>query len=308
MRFFTGPWDHAYYEQRARIGRRHVEIGLAQHYMLTSMNAIRQHVSGLILDGPTSPDIGRGEIAATDKLFDMELAIMLHTYREDYLKQLQRQERLATFGQITSTIAHELRNPLGVIDSSLYLLRGRLPEDEAAHRHADKIQAQVQRSNRLIGSMLDLVRERPPRVQRVALGELLAEVLERNKESGRSVRIVSAPELPEIDADPDQLHQILQNLLANAFDAAGPEGEVRLDVTHWGDRIRFVVSDSGPGIDPSVAARLFEPLVTTKATGTGLVLALCRKLALAHGGTFSLVSGPLPGAAFLLDLPVHQVG
>lgn len=305
-RFFAGPWDAPYYEQRARIGRKHVEINLGQHYMLTAMNVIRRQVAELILTGPSAAHAKREEIAAVDKLFDLELAIMLHTYREDYLKQLQRQERLATFGQLTSTIAHELRNPLGVMESSLYLLTSRLPDDGGdARRHLDKIRAQVKRSNRLISSMLDLVRERPPRMARVAPSAIVAEAV-RLIQDERPVRIVVevAPDLPDIEADASQVQQILMNLLTNAADAAGPEGQVHLGLTHAEGRVRFVVSDSGPGVDASVASRLFEPLFTTKHAGTGLGLALCRKLALAHGGTIALGTGPLAGAAFVLELPV----
>lgn len=305
-RFFAGPWDAPYYEQRARIGRRHVEINLGQHYMMTAMNVIRRQVVELILTGPSALHERREEVAAVEKLFDLELAIMLHTYREDYLKQLQRQERLATFGQLTSTIAHELRNPLGVMESSLYLLTSRLPDDGDARRHLDKIRTQVKRSNRLITSMLDLVRERPPRVTRVAPAALATQVLASVGDESKRVTVLLASDLPDIEVDADQVGQILQNLLANALEASGADGQVRLDVTHADGQMRFVVSDSGPGVDRSMVSRLFEPLFTTKHGGTGLGLALCRKLALAHGGSVVLGQGPLSGAAFVLELPVRQ--
>jgi signal transduction histidine kinase len=304
--FFAGPWDQPYFEQRARIGRRHVEISLGQHYMLTAMNVIRRQVVDLILTGPTASHVKREETASVEKLFDLELAIMLHTYREDYLKQLQRQERLATFGQLTSTIAHELRNPLGVMESSLYLLQSRLPDDGDARRHLDKIRAQVRRSNRLITSMLDLVRDKAPRRTRVAPAEIAAEAV-RVVEDERQVRVTAdvAPDLPVLQADASQVQQVLGNLLANAADAAGPGGQVHLAVSRVGDHVRFVVSDSGPGVDPAMVPRLFEPLFTTKHGGTGLGLALCKKIALAHGGALALGKGALPGAAFVFDLPVR---
>ena len=94
------------------------------------------------------------------RLLDMELAVMLHTFREDSATRLQRTERLATVGQFAASIAHELRNPLGVIESSAFLLRKRVVEpSEAVTRHLDRIDGQVRVSNRIITGLLDLVRD-----------------------------------------------------------------------------------------------------------------------------------------------------
>jgi signal transduction histidine kinase len=278
---FDGPWDLAYYEKRARIGRRHVAIDLPQQYMFTAMSVIRSHLVRIVLDTADGPDVAHGELFAVDRVLDLELAVMLHTYRENSLARLQQSERLATFGQFAASIAHELRNPLGVIESSSFLLRKRLgAPPEPVARHLDKIDAQVQLSNRIITSLLDLVRERPA-----------------------TLRIELADPVPMLRADPDQARQILVNLLSNACDAAGAEGAVVVSVRADGDAVAFLVNDSGPGIDPTIRTRLFEPLVTTKVRGIGLGLALCRRLAERNGGTIALTTGPLPGAAFELRLP-----
>src|SRR5262249_17947775 len=130
----TGPWDEAYYERRARIGRVHVRIALPQHYMFGAMDVVRQEMLAGIVPAFRGADAHtvRG---ALDKILDLELAIMLHTYREDLIAQQAKHERLATFGQLVGSIGHELRNPLGVIESSLYILRGRIGEDERARKH-----------------------------------------------------------------------------------------------------------------------------------------------------------------------------
>jgi len=108
----------------------------------------------------------------------------------------------------------------------------------------------------------------------------------------------------------DQVLQILGNLLNNAVEATAPDGSVLLRVSELardGRRlVRFAVSDSGPGVDPDIIGRLFEPLVTTKATGIGLGLALSRKLADQQGGELSLIEGELAGAGFALDVPVFE--
>ncbi|HEX4458054.1 MAG TPA: protoglobin domain-containing protein, partial [Polyangia bacterium] len=116
-RLLTGPWDEDYFELRCRIGRVHVRIALPQHYMFGAMNVLRRELAEIV-DTEHATDLAALERArrAVDKILDLELAIMLHTYREDLLAQQTRTERLATFGQLIGSIGHELRNPLGVIE------------------------------------------------------------------------------------------------------------------------------------------------------------------------------------------------
>ena len=299
-----GPWDQAYYERRARIGRRHVEIDLPQQYMFTAMNTIREPLTRLVLETAPDPASAVAEVRAVDRILDIELAVMLHTYREDSLARLQRTERLATVGQFAASIAHELRNPLGVIESSSFLLRRRMTDaPETVTRHLDKIDGQVRVSNRIITGLLDLVRDRPASPRLLSATQLLQAALEALPGAGPTPRI----DVPEgfdavIRVDFDQLRQVLVNLLANARDAAGPQGEVLVTLRAEGEDVVFVISDSGPGVAPEVRARLFEPLVTTKARGIGLGLALCRRLCERNGAHVALTEGPLPGAAFRLQI------
>jgi len=117
-RLLSGPWDEDYYLTRSRIGRVHVRIGLPQHYMFGAMNVVRREL-GRIVDPHYGSAIERLRRAHTalDKVLDLELAIMLHTYREDLLEQQSRMERLSAYGQLVGFIGHELRNPLSVIET-----------------------------------------------------------------------------------------------------------------------------------------------------------------------------------------------
>jgi signal transduction histidine kinase len=149
-----------------------------------------------------------------------------------------------------------------------------------------------------------MVRERPPAPREVST-EVLCQsaqeaALARSLASKLELRV--APGV-RVYADPDQAQQVLVNLLANGADAAGPSGTVRLTVDVQEDLARFVVEDSGPGIAPEVRRRLFEPLVSTKARGIGLGLALCKRLAERNGGSIRVVQGSLSGAAFEVLLP-----
>lgn len=303
---FAGPWDYEYYELRARIGRRHVQIDLPQQYMFTAVNVIRGHISDVILDSAENLDAARRELHAVDKLLDMELAIMLHTYREDYLSRMQQNERLATFGQLVASIGHELRNPLGVMESSLFLLRGRVGTDERVVRHLDRIETQIRVSNRIISDMLDIVRDLPVDRRHVEVAGMIESALEALK-APPGVRLVT--EIPEglesVYVDPDQMRQVFLNVIANAFDAAGEGGEVQIRATGSAESVLILINDNGPGIDSSVRTRLFEPLVTTKSHGIGLGLSLCRRIAERNGASVRLATGPLPGAAFEIRLPLN---
>ncbi|MDH5673797.1 MAG: protoglobin domain-containing protein [Myxococcales bacterium] len=303
----TGPWDEHYFEERARIGRVHVRIQLPQQYNFTAMALVRERLVLVALEDDAPDAVTAARVRAINRLLDLELAIILHTYSEDYRAQLQRRERLATFGQMTSTIGHELRNPLGVIESSAYLLRRKLGTEPALRRHVDKIRAQVSRSNRIIGSMLDIVRDRPPHVLPVA-APLLAERAAASllEELGFGVELLIEPDLPRVLVDAAQIEQVLSNLLINAVEAIGAEGRVRLEVVPGRDgRVELRVSDSGPGVDATLIPRLFEPLVTTKDSGVGLGLAFCRKVVDAHGGELALAKpDDLGGARFIVRLPV----
>ena len=139
-----GPHDEAYYQLRARIGRVHVRIALPQAFMFTAMNRIRVHLLDVAREALRADPPGLQRTAtALNQILDLELAIMLETYREDLLVKNRSAERLATIGQFAASIGHELRNPLGVIESSLFLLRQHLgPEAAAAPnvaKHLDRI-------------------------------------------------------------------------------------------------------------------------------------------------------------------------
>ena len=304
-----GPWDEAYYQKRARIGRVHVRIALPQHYMFGAMNVLRQELGELVTRHLRSrPEEEAVVRAALDKILDLELAIMLHTYREDLLAKHARIERMATFGQLVGSIGHELRNPLGVIESSLYILKGRV-EDERARKHAARIGEQVTIANQIVSDLLDMIRDRPLESGPVDLAALVAAVIAAVPAPGE-VRIVTEGlgALPAVAADASKLRQALVNLVDNAVHAVGASGEVRIRGEQQGGTVVLVVEDTGPGMDPSIRDRLFEPLMTTKAKGIGLGLPLVRRIVERHGGTVAYEDGAAGGARFVVRLPVGGPG
>jgi signal transduction histidine kinase len=298
-----GPWDQAYFERRCRIGRVHVRIAMPQHYMFGAMNVIRAELSRRI-DERVAPAAQAAARLALDRILDLELAIMLHTYREDLESQQKRSERLATFGQLVGSIGHELRNPLGVIESSLYILRGRAADDPRLEKHLGRIGDQVKIANSIISALLDMIRDRPLKLQPVKLADVLDEALAQvARPPGVAVSVEGVDGLPPVAGDAGQLRQVLVNLLANGYQALKGHGRVWV-VGEAGPReITLRIEDDGPAVSPEIRARIFEPLVSDKVQGIGLGLALVRRIIERHNGRIGYQERPGGGAAFVIQLP-----
>lgn len=305
-RLFQAPWDESYFELRARIGRVHVRIGLDQHYMFSAMNVLRlelgRRVEALDAQDPALREAG---MRALHRILDLELAIMLHTYRDDLLAQAARAERLSTYGQLVGSIGHELRNPLGVIETSLYLLGQRAPQDPAAQKHLARIGAQVKLANGIITHLLDLISDRPLVRAPVELGPLVREAAEAvARPPGVAFELPPTDGPPaKVSGDAVQLRQVLVNLVQNAVEASGAEGVVRVALLREGDGWAVEVRDAGPGVPAEVRSRLFEPLTSGRAKGVGLGLALAKRVVERHGGSVDYAHGEPRGAVFTVHLP-----
>jgi signal transduction histidine kinase len=215
-----------------------------------------------------------------------------------------RQERLATFGQLVASIGHDLRNPLGVIETSLYILKTRSPADERIRKHLDRVGEQLQVANGIISNLLDLVRERPLAREPVALDGVVQAAAEAVARPGAArPEQLGLAELPRVQGDPLQLRQVFVNLLQNAIQATGPEGRIWVRGTGEDGAAAVAVEDTGPGVDAETRRRLFEPLITTRAGGTGLGLALVKRIVERHGGTVAYDERPGGGARFTVRLP-----
>jgi signal transduction histidine kinase len=281
-----GPHDEAFRRRRARIGRTHVRIALPQRYMFTAMNVVRLEVRALVEEAHAGDHARRRSLSdAVDKLLDLELAIMLESYREDSDARLRARERLATVGQVAAGIAHDLRNPLGVIESSLYLVGRYAHVDERLERHLRRISEQVELCGGIISDLLEMTRSRKARPEPVAAGDLLGEALARvtvpdgievEREVGSDVELLVERRI---------MAQAVANLVDNAF-AASETRPATVTVRAFRDDRATVleVVDGGVGFDPDILGRAFEPLVTGRSEGTGLGLALVKNIVDRHGG------------------------
>ena len=237
------------------------------------------------------------------------------TERTQAEQALRQTEKLAAMGSLLAGVAHELNNPLSVILGQAELLRRTAGSGPLAQK-ADQIAQAAGRCASIVGNFLALARQRPPERRRVALNEVVREVLDivtyPLRMDGVDVVLDLDPDLPVLIGDPHQLHQVVLNLVTNAQDAMrGTDGPRMMVVSSSFDkgarRVRLEVSDTGPGIPAAVRSRLFEPFFTTKpqGQGTGLGLSLCQGIVENHGGTIEAESEEGKGALFRVELPLE---
>lgn len=225
-----------------------------------------------------------------------------------FQEQMQRADRLAAVGELAAGIAHEINNALTAIFGQTEPDESR---DPAELRHAlGRVDAQARRIADIVQGVLGFARPRPPSPAAIDLAALTAKTLElvRHDIARQGVRLETdfAADLPPAQADPQQLQQVLLNLFGNAIQAMAGQTEawLRVDVLSAGDQLAVRVTDSGPGIAPDIASRIFDPFFSTKAEGSGLGLSVSYAIARAHGGDLRVDSNPGHGAMFTLLLPV----
>jgi signal transduction histidine kinase len=301
-----GPHDEAYLAAHSRIGKVHVRINLPQQFMFTAMNRMRGGLVQIATEQIDGDSERASTVLAVHQMLDLELAIMLDTYREHWMDRVRVNERLATIGQLAASIGHELRNPLGIVQSSLFLIDQRKQKlgltDDVLEKHHQRINAQVDACGRTISSLLDLARETPPRRTHLrALDLAESAIAGMNIPSEVAVRLTIPDDLT-LFVDGSQLRQVLLNLFGNAVQALSQGGTIALSAKRIVGGVEFILADDGPGISDDVADRVFEVLFTTRATGTGLGLALCRKIVRAHHGELELLRTQ-GGASFRIWLP-----
>jgi signal transduction histidine kinase len=215
-------------------------------------------------------------------------------------------ERMAALGRLATGLAHEIRNPLGSIAGSVSLLRA-APELTTEDRQlCDIIERETNRLNDLVSDMVDLSRPRRPELTTVDVAVLAREVVELAGHSGRSVSDVrveySGPDALPIVADGAQVRQLVWNLVRNGVQASDPGGVVKVAVEVGADGPVLSVVDRGPGIDAAAKERLFDAFFTTRSHGTGVGLAVVKRIADEHGFAISVESDAGKGAAFRVSL------
>jgi signal transduction histidine kinase len=220
---------------------------------------------------------------------------------------LLHQEKMAAFGLLAAGIAHEVGNPLTSISALVQILQRRLSEPDTLGKLA-LISGQLQRIRSTLRELIEFSRPACSERVRVSLGDILEEALNIAKYYKRTRGRIASPALPA-DLPPlyvvrDQIVQVFLNLILNAIDATERGGRIELEVARREGTVEVCVHDSGCGIAPQDAPRLFQPYFTTKKHGTGLGLFVTQQMVANHGGTVTFASRPAGGTTFRVCLPL----
>lgn len=230
--------------------------------------------------------------------------------------EARRAERLAALGQLAAGLAHEIRNPLGVIKGSAEILNQKLgAADALAKELSSYIYTEVNRLSALVSRFMDFARpsqlELRPQQLPALIERSLKSLAEQGVTNGIDIQRDYSPDLPAAMVDEELCEQVFNNLVLNACQAMGEKGgtlilRIRTDGGEERRGVVVEIEDTGPGIPPEMKEQIFNPFVTTKKSGVGLGLAIVTKIVDAHGGTVRVTSEPGHGACFQIVFPQVQ--
>jgi C4-dicarboxylate-specific signal transduction histidine kinase len=240
-------------------------------------------------------------------------------YRETQMA-LAHANRVTTMGQLTASIAHEVNQPIAAAVTSAHAalrwLGGHPPDLGEAREALDAIIKDGNRAGDVIGRIRALVKNVPPQHDQLDINEAILEVIEVTRSellgNGVSLQTELAKGLPLIRGDRVQLQQIVLNLIMNAVEAMSDASMGSRDLListaeDISNGVLVAVRDSGPGLSPESLNRLFDPFYTTKPSGMGMGLSICRSIIEAHGGRVWAAANVPHGASFHFSLPAHEV-
>jgi hypothetical protein len=224
--------------------------------------------------------------------------------------QMSRAEHLATLGELATGLAHEIRNPLAGIAGVIEIVGRDLPATSPARAVVKDVRLEITRISRTLTDLLETARPRRPEIRRSDLNTTVehAVMLARQQVLSRPIKIElqKAPDLPEVEHDSDQIHQVLLNLLLNAVQSVEKTGTVNVEIGSREGYASVVVSDTGRGISPQNLPNIFRPFFTTKGDGTGLGLSLAHRIVEDHHGSIEVSSVVGKGTRFEVLLPFHM--
>lgn len=301
----SGPYDQTYVVRRWRVGWRHVEIGLDQLYTNVALSRLRTGLMGVL--GECWPGDRAGLVAimkALNKLLDLDLAKIEDAYQQEYVARQQRAERLAAIGQVAGGVAHELRNPLNVVKTSVYyLLNARNASPDKKETHLRRIEQHVVTADGIITALSNFAKMPVPELRPFPVAQCVQEALESNPVPDNIHVTLDFPaNLLRALGDIDQIRIVFANLIRNAGDAMPGGGQLTLGARPVEGSVEVRVADTGVGIPPENLSRIMEPLYSTKAKGLGLGLALARAILGKHQGSLRAESEPGKGTTMIVEL------
>jgi PAS domain S-box-containing protein len=226
-------------------------------------------------------------------------------------KQLADAEHLATLGELSAGLAHEIKNPLAGIKGAIDVIRDSLPESDKHREILGDVTHEVNRIDKIVRDLLNYAKPRPPSHSSVDLPELVHRIVaiarSTSQHDSLPILVTQLAPIPDFTGDETQLEQVLLNLLLNAqlaMPSSGGHIEVILDYDRDAAKVRMDVKDDGPGIQEELQKRIFQPFFTTRTDGVGLGLATCLKNVQYHGGTIEVHSETGRGTTFTVTIPL----
>ncbi|KAG2478975.1 MAG: putative Histidine kinase [Nitrosopumilales archaeon] len=239
--------------------------------------------------------------------YDEKLAdktIQLEKSNKELQKQTQRAEHLAKIGELASSLTHNLRNPLGVISSTVKIIEATSKDtlDEKTLSRLSQITDSTTNMSHQIEEVLNFVREKPLDMETISLSELFKSSINN---IGTTERVTI--HLPDneilLECDPPKLEVIFMNLITNSIQAIENTGDIHIRTTEDSGTVTIEIEDSGPGIPSELLPKIFDSLFTTKAAGTGLGLAYCKSTVEQHNGTLTVKNNP---TTFTIKFPTKS--
>jgi signal transduction histidine kinase len=262
----------------------------------------------------------KDELGTLGRSFDEMISRLEETSTEVarlHREQMTRAERLASIGEMAASVAHEIKNPLAGLAGATQILSGSFGPDDSRYPVVQEMLKLTDRLDKTIRDLLSFAREAEPNWEEANLNDVVEETLffirREEAQDSQGVAMELDPEIPEVPMDPQQMQQVLLNLIINARHAVGPGGRVTVSTAaaptaragenqDGGPYVEVCVRDDGPGMDAETQVAIFKPFFTTKNQGTGLGLPISRKIVEAHGGVVHVESAPGRGSAFYVWL------
>ncbi len=229
-------------------------------------------------------------------------------------EHLLQAEKMALVGRLAAGVAHSIRNPLTSVKMRLFSLSRSLDLSEQQKEDFEVISEEIRHTDTIVQNFLDFSRPPKLKMQKISASEVVDVVLQlmhhRLESYGVEIRLERGRRLPEIQADPEQLKEVLVNLIVNACEAMGAGGTIVIKeeilASPRGDTVVIRLTDSGPGVPKSIRERVFEPFFTTKEEGTGLGLSIATRIMQEHGGHLAVEAEEGAGATFVIKLPAKN--
>ena len=275
--------------------------------MVRRVQKIKDGLEGLKTDFHNTLPEQPGELGEITRAIN-EMAVSL-TEKEHLAKQLRRSERLATLGRTVTDIAHELRNPVSIIQATVELMEPKSRGDEELTECLNMIKEQLERQNTLISDLLNFGKpsnvEMEPINLRLLMNEIVAITSPLLKKNQVYLNYVSDEQIPVVTGNREKLTQVFMNLIMNAIQAMPEGGDLTIQVFHKENSACVSFRDNGEGIPEDHLTSIFEPFYSRKAGGSGLGLAISKRIIEIHRGTISVESIPGEDTVFTVCFPLE---